>query len=509
MHEKEGNLLMSLLPIFNFHNHRLMFLLFLALLLSSLSPGATEAQEDVKKAMVKIYTVVKKPDFDAPWNMNRIESVTGSGCVIEGNRIITNAHVVSDHTFIQVRLSGHPDKYTARVVDVAHEVDLALLTVDNPDFFDNTPFVPLADLPEIQQEVMVMGFPLGGDTLSMTAGIVSRIEHQKYVHSGMKFLAIQLDAAINSGNSGGPVLTQHGLVGVVMQSLEYSENIGYVVPVPLVQHFLEDLQDGRYDGFPEDGVMLLSMENPGMKKKYGLDTDSHGALVYKVLRDSSAFGIIKPDDIILSIDGHEIANDMTVEFRANKRTSADYYTQLHQIGENISLEIIRNREKLLLELTLDKPYGSSWIVPAEIYDRKPTYYIYGGLVLSPLTLNYLKTFADKHWEEYAPDHFITLWRRRNRSVDNEEIVVLIKILPQAVNKGYEEYSDLQIVKVNDKKINSLRELIAIVEKDKGEYVTFQDLEGRKIVLEHKEAEASLNDILRIYDVPSDRSSDLK
>jgi len=480
-----------------------------SLLLSSLSPAATEAQEDMKKAMVKIYTVVKKPDFDTPWNRKGIESVTGSGCVIEGNRIITNAHVVSDHTFIQVRLYGHPDKHTARVVAVAHEVDLALLTVDSPDFFDNIPFVPLADLPEIQQEVMVMGFPLGGDTLSMTAGIVSRIEHQRYVHSGMNFLAIQLDAAINSGNSGGPVLTQHGLVGVVMQSLEGSENIGYVVPVPLVRHFLEDLQDGRYDGFPEDGLMLLTMENPGMKKKYGLDMDSHGGLVYKVLRDSSAFGVIKPDDIILSIDGHKIANDVTVEFRANERTSADYYTQLHQIGENISLEIIRNREKLFLELTLDNPSGSSWIVPAEIYDRKPTYYIYGGLVLCPLTLNYLKTFSREYWKEYAPDHFMSLLHRRNRSVDNEEIVVLLKILPQAVNKGYEEYSALHIVKVNDQKVNSLRELIAIVEKDTSEYVTFQDLEGIKIVLDRKEAEASLNNILSIYDVPSDRSPDLK
>lgn len=257
---------MSLLPIFNFHNHRLMSLLFLALLLSSFSPATTGAQGDLKKAMVKIYTVVKESDFDTPWNMKGIESITGSGCVIEGNRIITNAHVVSNHTFIQVRLYGHPDKHAARVVAVAHEVDLALLTVDSPGFFDNIPFVPLADLPKIQQEVVVMGFPLGGDTLSMTSGIVSRIEHRRYAHSGMEFLAIQLDAAINSGNSGGPALTQHGLVGVVMQTLKDSQNIGYVVPVPLVRHFLEDLQDGRYDGFPDDGTMSLRMENPGMKK---------------------------------------------------------------------------------------------------------------------------------------------------------------------------------------------------------------------------------------------------
>jgi hypothetical protein len=294
-----------------------------------------------------------------------------------------------------------------------------------------------------------------------------------------------------------------------MQGLKDAENIGYVVPVLLVQHFLEDLKDGRYDGFPEDGISMVPMVNPGMKKKYGLNADSHGGLVYKVSRDSPAFGIVRPDDIILYIDDHKIANDITIEFRPNERTSPDYFTQIHQIGDKLQLEIIRNRKNIILELILDKPYGSSWIVPAEMYDRKPTYYIYGGLVFCPLTLNYLKTFGNKHWKKYAPDHFMNLWRRGNRNVSNEEIVILIKVLPSSVNKGYEEYSDFHIVKVNDRKISNLKELITIVEEDKNEYVTFQDVDGVKIVIDRNEAKNSLSEILSIYDVPSDRSDDLK
>ena len=85
----------------------------------------------------------------------------------------------------------------------------------------------------------------------------------------------------------------------------------------------------------------------------------------------------------------------------------------------------------------------------------------------------------------------------------------MKVLPSSVNKGYEEYFDLHIVKVNDRKISNLKELITIVEEDKNEYVTFQDVDGVKIVIDRNEAKNSLSEILSIYDVPSDRSDDLK
>ena len=72
--------------------------------------------------------------------------------------------------------------------------------------------------------------------MSITRGVVSRIEHDAYAHSSIELLAVQIDAAINSGNSGGPVLTDHSISGVVMQYLPDSENIGYMVPAPVVRH---------------------------------------------------------------------------------------------------------------------------------------------------------------------------------------------------------------------------------------------------------------------------------
>jgi len=76
------------------------------------------AATDVRESMVKIYCVKNTPDYDNPWNMSGPKSYSGSGCVIKGNLILTNAHVVSDQTFLQVRLYGQSKKHTAKVVSV-------------------------------------------------------------------------------------------------------------------------------------------------------------------------------------------------------------------------------------------------------------------------------------------------------------------------------------------------------------------------------------------------------
>jgi S1-C subfamily serine protease len=114
-----------------------------------------------------------------------------------------------------------------------------------------------------------VGYPIGGESLSVTAGVVSRIELQEYAQGGETLLAIQIDAAINSGNSGGPVINEDDqLVGVAFQSLATldSENIGYVIPVDILRHFLQDIErHGGYTGFCSLGVKFQPMESPSLR----------------------------------------------------------------------------------------------------------------------------------------------------------------------------------------------------------------------------------------------------
>ncbi|MEN8134412.1 MAG: serine protease [Thermodesulfobacteriota bacterium] len=487
---------------------RILFCAVFIMVFGMIIVSVAGAEVDVRDSIVKVFAVQNRPDYTNPWNMFGSTSVSGSGCVIKGNRILTNAHVVSDQTFIQVRSFGKSKKYEARVEAVSHEADLALLKVDDANFFWGIEPLDIGDLPQVQQDVMVYGFPYGGDTLSTTKGVVSRIEHQVYAHSLMGFLAIQIDAAINMGSSGGPVLLGNKVVGVAMQYMGSAENIGYMVPTSLVEHFLEDLKDGSYDGFPDDGIICQSMENEGLRKKYELGSDQSGCLVYRVVPGSPAAGVIRPGDVVLEIDGHNIAEDGTIEFRPKERTSMNYFTQIHQLGEELSLNIWRSGKELTLKIILDIPAGQNQLVPVEKHDVRPTYYIFGGLIFSPLSVNYLKTWGG-NWFNDAPKNLLARYYFDHLSQKDEEIVNLVRVLPAEINKGYHDSGDYRIVKVNGVRINNLRDLIRIVTESRDDFVVFSDRWGASIVLDRKGAELENGRILEKYRVPKDRSSDLE
>lgn len=148
------------------------------------------------------------------------------GFVIPGKKILTNAHVVADNTFVLVRKHGSSTKYRAQVEAVGHECDLAILVVESDEFWDGMTFLELGDIPFLQQAVAVVGYPQGGDNISVTKGVVSRVEPTQYVHGATQLMAIQIDAAINPGNSGGPAIMGNKVAGVAFQNLSGAENIG-------------------------------------------------------------------------------------------------------------------------------------------------------------------------------------------------------------------------------------------------------------------------------------------
>ena len=91
--------------------------------------------DNLRDSVVKIFVTSNRMDFYRPWQSRGSFSATGSGCVLPGQRILTNAHVVADNTFIQVRKESDPTKYTAKVEALGNDCDLAILKVDDPRFF--------------------------------------------------------------------------------------------------------------------------------------------------------------------------------------------------------------------------------------------------------------------------------------------------------------------------------------------------------------------------------------
>ena len=468
-----------------------------------------DANEAIKDAIVKIYTVSNSPDYLNPWRMHGARQSSGSGCVISGNKILTNAHVIANHTFIQVRRYGEAKRFKARLLDVSHDADLAVLTVEDQSFFEGIAPLEFGELPETQQEVVVYGFPLGGDSLSITKGVLSRLEHNYYVHSGQYLLAGQIDAAINPGNSGGPVIVDEKIVGVVMQTLkgQQTESLGYMVPIPVVEHFFTDIADTRYDGFPNLGITTQPLENPDMKRKYGLDESQTGLLVNRIFPGSPAAGKLQRGDILLAIEGASVADDGTIEFRPKERSSYTYFVDGRQIGERISLEIFRDGNSLMLPIELSRTQGEYRLVPGEQYETLPRYFIYGGIVFTPLTKNLLKQYGG-NWPKSAPSDLVSelgSWVTEDR----QEIVLALRVLAADVNQGYHDLYAWTVNEVNGQSFKNFDEFYHLVMDSKEPYLVLRDEDYFELVIDREKAEKSHENILKTYRIERDRSPDLQ
>ena len=464
------------------------------------------AQRDLKKAIVKIYTVYSEYDYDMPWQISKQDRTVGSGCIISGNRVLTNAHVVADQTFLQVKRAGQAKKYNAAVTVVAHECDLALLTVDDPSFFSGVKPLTLGTLPRMRDKVAVYGFPIGGDELSITEGVVSRVEHTGYSHSGSHLLACQIDAAINPGNSGGPVIKDGKIVGIAFQGYMYAQNIGYMVPAPLIDHVLQDSADGHYDGFPGIGIAWQPMENPGLRASVQMNDTQTGVLLTYVAPDSTARDILQAGDVLLAIEGRPIANDGTIPFRGSERIQ--FANEVHKkfMGESVRCTILRDGKEMEVTIPLRTSLGSGRLVPYIQYDRAPTYYIVGGLVFQPLTRNYLGTWNNM---DDVPSHLTNYYYHGRQSDDRKQVIVLTNILGDELTVGYDDFEDHVITHVNGKAIASMEDVVRAIEGNEGKYHVLVDEWGNRIVLERATTIEAQKGIMEKYKIDADRSADLQ
>jgi len=455
---------------------------------------------------VKIFTTSQAPNYYEPWRVDSQKGSSGSGSILPGNRILTNAHVVSNSILIQVLKEGDSRRYTATRELVAHDCDLAILKVEDPSFFDGTLPVQLGGLPFKRDKVAVYGFPVGGDELSITEGVVSRIEVSTYAHSHRSLLNVQTDAAINPGNSGGPVFKGDKMVGVAFQGMNavMAQNTGYFVPVPIIQRFLDEAAQGHYRGVPSLGVFVQGMENPSLRRFYGLSDEQPGILITKVVYGSSAWGQLQEDDVLCSIAGYPIARDKTISFRPGERVDFNYPVNLGHVDDALKVGIIRKKQPMEISLAL-KPEAA--LVPGPAYDQAPSYFIFDGLVFTPFNMNYPGISKDNHPE------LRTVFFHSLPSPDLKQVVLLNHVLPHEINKGYDgPFNLLMITKVNGHKITEMADLPAAF-KDPHEGLHIIEFDkpkeaGTMIALDAAASPAASAEILRQYNIASDRSADL-
>jgi len=417
-------------------------------------------------SVVKVFSASSSLRIAFPWSYNSQRDGTGSGFCVEVNgrkQLLTNAHVVANSAFVELRKSGEAKRYVATRVRVSHECDLALLDVADPNFWDGLRPLLFGTMPHLQDEVNAVGYPTGGDGISITSGVISRIGIQTYSHSGKALLTIQIDAAINPGNSGGPALNNEGrVIGVSFQGQTQSQNIGYVIPLPVIDHFLRDADPNdpfKTRGFCGMGITFQSLENRQMRHCLGMTNQQTGILVTAVAPCSKAASQLQCGDVILSLDGKQIDNDGTFSVAPKERLLFLHLIHLKYSGETIEVKLQRDGTQLCLHLPVE-PLET--LLPTTLYDAPMPYFLYGGLLFLPLSQPYLKLWGDK-WEANCPRDLVVLidsWPE----VPGEEVVILSHVYPCEETQGYAQYAESRVISVNGTKVINLAQMYKLVQQ---------------------------------------------
>jgi S1-C subfamily serine protease len=429
-----------------------------------------DAADNIASSVVKIHVVSRPPDFARPWAKGSPQESSGSGVILEGHRILTNAHVMQYSSQIFVQADQSAERVPAKVKAIAMGIDLAIIEVIRPSFFkDHPPLSLAAGLPSLKQSVSVYGYPMGGEQISVTQGIISRVEHTT-VYCGARALRIQIDAAINPGNSGGPGIVDGKIVGLVFSKVAKGENIGYLIAADEIRMFLDAVKDGVYQGKPQLWDWLHSTENEALRAKLGLRKEA-GLVVINPLSTLPDYPL-KRWDVILKIGDEPVDSQSNINAKDGLRLSYEYLVPKLAKNGHVKLTIFRDRKTI--EVQVPAPPDGNLVIPY-ILDKYPRYFVYGPMIFMP-------AYQDVVWRLPAA----TLMANKSPLLtrvtsqprfEGEEIVTLgAALLPHKTSKGYRPPPFSVVSRVNGTEVRNMKHLVELLRDAKGEFLTI-DLAG--------------------------------
>jgi len=472
------------------------------------APESNESAADqpaLEKSVVMIRCVSQGYDPTTPWKKLSMSGSAGSGLIIAGRRILTNAHNVSDAQYIEVIKQDQAKRYVARVEFIGHDCDLAVLAIDDQSFFTDMTPLELGGIPRVNTTVSTYGYPIGGNQVSITEGVVSRIQMDIYSHTGAdSHLVVQTDAAINPGNSGGPVVQNGNVVGVAFQGLRQAENIGYMIPTTVIRHFLTDIEDGKYDGFGSLGFTFFpGLHNPGYKEYLQAPADEEGVVVIRTLLNSSVEELLQSGDVITRVDDYDIDNDGMVRIYGLRLHLAEVI-ETKQIGQPVDLTYYRQGKKGRVTATI--LLNRTVLEYARLYDKPPDYVVFAGLTFVPLTRNFLETWGPQ-WPGAIPYYLRYLFNfssQIHRDRQRKEYVVLSEIMPDEVNSYSNEFKGQPMESINGSPVWSLADVQrALVQSQADFYVIKFMGQSKPMILDGNKTRGRNQEILRQYQILAD------
>jgi S1-C subfamily serine protease len=454
---------------------------------------------------------MRYPDPFKPWTKQAPTEATASGVVIEGKRILTNAHAVLYASQVQIQANAAGDKLSASVLAIAPGIDLAVLQLDDPSFFDTHPPVARASkLPQIKDPVLAYGFPTGGASLSITKGIVSRIEFASYNYP-VSGLRIQIDAAINPGNSGGPAIAGDKMIGLAFSRLGGdSQNIGYIIPNEEVDLFLKDIGGGHYVGKASMHDDLQTLENPALREYLKLDKSVEGMVVHRPDKSDASYPL-KEWDVLTRIGDTPIDNQGMVKIDKDLRVNFAYMIQKTAKDGKLPLTVMRAGKSLKVELPVSAEYPA---LVSDLHGEYPSYFVYGPMVFSRATRQFLGAFENNanllRVLGYVKSPLVTRAFDPPSNELEELVIISSPFFPHKLANGYSNPAGSVVYSVNGTQVKSLKHLVALLRDLKDSFVTleFGAKGGEALVFSRQALAGATDDILTDNGVRAQGSPDM-
>lgn len=278
------------------------------------------------------------------------------------------------------------------------------------------------------------------------------------------------------------------VIGVAFQGYSgaVAQNVGYIIPGPVVARFLADIKDGTYDYYADLAITDFPLENPAMRRALGLKENGMGVLVAHVDGSGTCAGVLQRGDVLLEIDGKPIASDGFIEFNG-ERVNMNEIVERKFAGDRIKLKYWRAGAEAEAEVTLKRV--TSYLMQANLYEKRPEYLVFAGLVFQPLDRNLLSSL---NLDDDHVRYFFNYFGPKELAKERPQPVILTQVLPDAINTHFDGVGGRLVDTINDVKITSMADLQTALQKDNGPFIQIRLVgEGRPLVLDRaRAAEAS-------------------
>ena len=462
--------------------------------------ATTAANGHLRAGIVSVRVTGQDWNWRAPWEKVAPWTRTVTGLVVPGRRILVASTAFGNHLLVEAQKLGSDARSVARVELVDQEGPLALIAVDDPAFWVGLEPLPLAEKAPAEGEVTLLRWQRSG-LLDSYPGTLRQVRSGRHGLSQTSLLTLEIGAGTDGLGESEVVVAKGRVAGLVTGR---SGDAYAALAAPVLAQFLAGAAKGDWRSFARAGLAWQDLTNPALREMLGLQPGETGVRLTRIAPNGSAGSLLKPGDVVLEMDGVKLDPTGYYEHPLYGRMLfALLFSDGRQPGDTMSVKVLRDGQRLDLQLPLRAMKPDEDRVPPYVFGRGPDYVVKGGLVFEELTRPYLGAWGD--WARRAPPRLLVAIDREPDlpGPEPQRIVLLSSVLPDAANLGYQELRDLIVERVNGQRIATLADLRKALTEPEGGFQVVDFVPGQgytRVVLDAAEAEAAAARLHQAYGV---------